>query len=404
VLLNGECVSDGIVELTSTKYNVKDTDEFVEIVVVRSAVRSPPNNVLTVTVDTTELMEGSAVSRSVRAMSDFESSKKTVSISGNGIEKIRILIFDNLRIDNEIRAFRVNLIPSVGTIAGSPVSIVPDLHAGAVESGPVLTAEVFIWDTRTFDYTLCQVGSGISVTLSLFNVPMVCAGLDEEVLFVTITTLSSGAELKPLITALNGSPGTVQARAPATSEQSFSVLVQHILHGVFVKHYLLTNKPVAGQAADISRLERTLNQTWEATQDAPALALYSGFIDPNCFANHLPVEIALSVSQGGKGSLTVDGVTVLSKQREVNLQASDEQWLPPVSGICDTDIFCYSATIWTDLVRIEVSFIPSRLFLTRPAGVRLLALNQNQEWEVVPKMCLFGGIEIQGSPVRGLVT
>jgi hypothetical protein len=121
----------------------------------------------------------------------------------------------------------------------------------------------------------------------------------------------------------------------------------------------------------------------------------------------VPDSLGLSVSEGAIITMQIDNVTnALSGQRIVFLEDTDQVWQAPIIGaVCDENIFCYNSTSWNlvDLIRVNISFKPSQLFLNRPAGLRLLTLS-GSDWTVVPTDCLLGGVDIQGTPLRGLVT
>jgi hypothetical protein len=42
------------------------------------------------------------------------------------------------------------------------------------------------------------------------------------------------------------------------------------------------------------------------------------------------------------------------------------------------------------------------IFYTKPAGIRMMGLNDQGNWDVIPSECLLGGIEVHSAPLRGI--
>lgn len=441
VLINGDCVSDGIFEFSSSRYNVRDTDEFVELTVLRT-IDSMAGSVISNLTLLIQPESESAVSRSATVLSDFEFTSSRVAFGGISIDGtknqsrsalvlsyiVRIPIYDNLLVDGDEKFFRAKLILDPNTVTGSVHSI-KDIGKPSLEQdqGPIASTDIYVWDTRIFDYTKCTVGDLASPNVAngtVLNVPITCSicemsnngsGLcsqwrtmttsDPVVLFTATTTWKD--DWSPSIVTQSSAGNYVAAIIPKKIGIRFSILVQAVFSGIIARHFLVTSSPTAGQAADITRVEKSVNRTWSLTQDAPALAIYSGYLRfGNCMQT-VPDSLGVSVSEGAIITMQIDNVTnALSAQRRVSLEDSDQVWQAPIIGaVCDENIFCYNSTTWNlvDLIRVNISFKPSQLFLNRPAGLRLLTLS-GSDWTVVPTDCLLGGVDIQGTPLRGLVT
>jgi hypothetical protein len=387
VLANKRCVSDGIFEFSSDKYNVNDTDEFVEITVLRTVdsldtewiSSRPPLRVLV-----TAEPPGRSTVTSILTFSSITDTIKTV----------RIPIYDNLRIDGGKSSFAVKLVVDSSAISGSPISLL-----SGIDETPVTEAEVVIHDTRFIDLFSCSVVGFIQVKCTVLS-----SSLFPPALFAVTTN-----SLPTVIVSSTDGTANISPPVPEPSVKSFDVTIEAVVPGIISRFFLINSVPVSGQAPDDSRLQRLVNDTWSTGQEAPRVISYIGYLRFSCFEEtSLPSSLGLSSSQGSKVSLKVDTDTVAVplSQRNVNTGDSDDMWQAPLGdGVFCGDsggVVCYNAT-WTSdqVLRLNITFEPSLLFLTRPAGIRLMAFD-GDSWDVVPRDCLLGGVEVQGSPIRGV--
>jgi hypothetical protein len=445
-LVDQRCVSDGIFEFSSPLYNVRDVDDYAEVTVLRSidsldfewAMTRPTLSLIV----QTETVEGSAIFKSIHAFADFENVRQIISFPPPSISSVpnlkadqrrsivlkqlvRIPIFDNLVFDEGISEFHVKLI------------LDPRVVAGTSGTSPILSSVVRIWDTRIFDYSTCFISPVfLGTALSLpngtqsFSVPITCQScnvtdsgdcgngwtnmsslMTPPAMFATVSRSSNGANIQSRITSSATGAYTNEGFLNVSANVPFglvtiSVLVQTVFPGMIGKQFLLTANPATGQAPDVLRLEKNVNQTWVTAQEAPPLIVYSGYMHfgcvPSAFSN-----LAVTVSEGATISLQLDDVEVISAQRSVVLEDSDSVWQAPMeSFFCgDGTVFCYnSSSPWSNdqILRLNITFKPSQLFYTRPAGVRFFQADTQGNWAIVPSGCLYGGVDMQNSPIRGI--
>ena len=464
VLIEGACVSDGIIEFSSPKYHGTASSQYVQVEVIRTydslvfdfQKRDSPLRLL---LHTTPVDEGGAVFSSSDAYSDFESTRIVVEldpVASEAVEPsarsearglvtlkqtVQIEVFDNLRYDAGVRFFSVKLIFDPETVSGSAFPVRPEpgqsAYAGRLEDDPITEAKIIIWDASNFDYTTCEVDPGFITSDASFIV-----GMDTQVLvrcskcvldeldlsgcatwaywddtddFVLVTTNSVAGVASLATTTLANSIDAngyleVTVAVPGTTSTTFSVDVKVAYPGVIASQFIWSSNPLPGQAPDILRLEHMINRRWLHGQDAPASLLYSGYIRFDCFpADGLPANIGIAISMGGYIMFTF-GEEEIESTRGMYPLVTDAEWQVPVSGSCELDggIFCLSSPtfVFTHVVPFTVLFKPSQQYYQRPAGVEMVYQSNTDisVWTTVPQECLYGGVNIPQSPLQGLQT
>ena len=430
-LVEGKCVSDGIFELSSPVFNALSSDRFVEITVVRAVdsgdshwlASRPPVSVILQTESDPE-----TVYQSIHAYSDFQRTMKVLEFGQTDVvKKVEIPIFDNLAFDRILKKFEVKLLLDPRGISGSPLPVRPSEG----DSAPISTALVNIWDTRLYDPSTCGISYAfisqaviVSSATGMMEIPVSClvadelnggwvnmtASLDPPAWFGTTTILAANTRLPSVLTstvsAVFNSDGYLGVRASVPNVgQKIQVIVHALLPGIMARQYLLTALPATGQGADVRRLEHNINQTWDTAQDAPPLIVYSGYMHFGCTT--IPfASIGISLAQGAYAKVEINEEGVIEEQREAVIGSSDEEWQAGLENVlCDNGgLFCYNSTSWNsdEILRLNVTFKPSMIFFTKPAGIRMMGLNDQGNWGVIPSECLLGGIEVHSAPLRGI--
>ena len=431
-LVDGACVSDGIFEFSSPIYSVLESDLFVEVTVVRAVASAAAPRPVTVVVQTEA---DSAVSGSPDVFSNFADTRTEVVFpdATDWQQSVRIPIFNDPSFSGTAKMFKVHLLLPPERVGGSTVPLRPSEEAATYS--PILTADVFVGDSKFFDPTMCTVSSAflaasasIAIGASSLNVPIQCSECDGAVCSSTTIRTAASDEVKFAVSSVGSSVVVsstsaglydaysfllLPARISTSAGSHFSIRVEALYPGIVARHYVLTAMPAPGQVADVSRLERTIDQEWASAQQAPPLAIYTGFLTFGCVVE-APSFVGVAVSQGASVVMTLDEVEVVSDQRALHASDSDTEWQAPLNTVaCNTNLLCYQQSgLWTTttVLRLNLSFKPSQLDYTRPAGVRLMMLSKDNvndatpTWKVVPHGCLYGGIDIPDSPIRGLQT
>ena len=478
VLVEGKCVSDGIIEFSSPKYNgVAGFDDFVDIEIVRTidsvdydwGIRSDLENDGLVVSVITGLVSNEAeraVYSSASVLSDydmiqddivFSRGDDTVVITGDkstlrsAIEvrkTIHVPIFDNLQYDSGIKSFTVKLFYDPNMVSGSAVPLIPTPEESIPEKILLDETVVYIWDKIGVDYTTCTIQSiflgSISAGLShaqTAHLPIVCnkciangsGGCTSWVPFTSTDNLVGFATKTnggvPSLTRWSGNPTisaggfmSVGVVVPTNIGVKFDVEIDALYTGIISELFLYTAVTSAGQAPDIRRLDHTVNQRWAEAQVAPAAVVFSGYLHFGCTLSSVPIALGFVVSQGGSVSLSMNGnsVSLSTGTRSIfDSTAVDGAWqaqekvdnLMCASPSSD-GVLCYTpgtAFSGTDVVFIEATFTASPLYPSKPAGVSLLMQTTDvgaasATWKLVPEGCLYAGLEVPDSPLRGITT
>ena len=483
-LVDGVCVSDGVFEFTSKVYHVLASDPFAEVQVIRTVDsladlswsqrdRLQRYGISLIVQTVVSEASGAAITESSDAFSDFgltgvvikfpalspadlvgkDPSNKAELRSVYTLSKtVRIPIYDNMRFDALAKSFKVRLVMDPEVVAGSTVPLRPEpgLHPSDPQDPlPITEADVYIYDNSVFDYTTCEIKqafandpTSLTIGAATFTIPVKCSlcttnnvgectgfvpfsAVGETVSFVSNSSLPT---LAPLLTTT--ATGTfdgsgyllVSASQPLTVVDSFHTDVHAVFPGIIARHYLLNAVPAAGQIPDSARKETMLNQTWDLSQNAPALLLYSGFLHFGCSQGAAPpASIGVAVAGGATVELFVSGISKINVQRTVSTSDSDLLWQAPMAdhvwcGNQLTGLFCYNRTdpvsnqavpyLQNEVVSIDITFKPSQLFYHRPTGIRFLMLDGTdlKTWREVPGNCLLAPVDIRNSPLRGLKT
>jgi hypothetical protein len=402
-LVNGQCVSDGIIEFSSDIYNVGARDEFVELSIIRSPSGIAVSDGEVKLVAQTIMIPGTG-------SSDFAFTRISVSFKTENIQKIKIPIFDNGRFDSQPKFFNVSLFVENNTRAVStfPIEPMPD-HA--FDFQPLATSSVYIWDVSDVDPNKCEVSYNKS-HLVFRPLEVVTVSLSCDVSAETIPLIASSTAFRSShLTLMTDSPQiNILLSAPATSNTAFSLSFQVAVPGVVCHYFSLSPNPAPGQAPDISRIEPRIESFWNSAQEAPRRIDFSGFISLDSQETRRPVSIAFGISQGAAITASFDSFTnAINSQRSVNTSDSDLSWQAPrdrSSIQCDLNVFCFNETspLNFSLVHFNLTFQPSQLFFQRPAGINMFFLWTNNTWDIVTKHSLLAGLDVPNSPIRGLTT
>jgi hypothetical protein len=214
----------------------------------------------------------------------------------------------------------------------------------------------------------------------------------------------------------------VNFKTPATPGTTFGVAVQMVYPGVITNHYLYSALITDGKRGDIQRLERQIDYEWERMQLGPAALVITGYLHFACTSSAIPTQLGFVVSQGGSVEFMLNDIpgTLSTNVRSISTtNTGDADWqahdlfdsLPCTTASTDGAL-CYSpSTPFTsgDLWSFKITFKGTALYPARPAGVRFLMETQeageaSATWKIVPTGCLYGGMDVGGSPMRGLTT
>ena len=460
-LIDGVCVSDGIFEFSSPIYNALASDPFVEITVIRTVdsltadwARRNKRFPLKLMVQTVQDVDGGAISQAVGRFSDYQTSTLSVvfPVGGGDVpvsrdelrdqvvlsQTVRIPIYDNMRYDPTVKSFQVRLVadPEAVTGVAAPGGLAYDL--------PITSAEVFIWDVSTFDYTTCNISpvflnesGNVTVGTVSVDIPIMCqvctaegtgnctswsmfnsSTLDAAFVTTSVSSVKSTLTLASTGVFIVGGVLAVPVAVPSVLTDDFSITVQAVFPGVIARQFTFNAVPAPGQAADLARKEHVINQTWTEAQQAPALTVYTGFLHFACLNDGiagLSTSVGVSLAEGAVVTLTLSGTEIVNIQRPINGSSDpDDVWQAPIDPAtvwCGAGLFCNNATSFAldDVLPFTLTFSPSQLFYGRPTGVRLMMLYKQDAvndpvglWRVVPQNCLYAPVELNDSPIRGL--
>jgi hypothetical protein len=463
-LVDGNCVSDGIFEFSSSIYHVSNAEQYCEVTVIRtidSILNLDWNSRnflerygLTLTVQT--VADANAVAQSSTEFSDFEMTSVPLHFPavtlGSGRDSyvlkrsVHIPIYDNMIFDRDARSFQVRLIGDPEAVSGSSVPLRPIpgmLGDSALDPLPISEATVVIYDTSVFDLSTCFIKDTylndtdihVSTTASSFTVPVKCSlcEIDAEGKCLSLVSFHKDGELVRFVTNSSYS-GTkpilsdtatgqydaagfllVNVSNPREVSKNFDVYIQAVFPGTIVQQYLLSAVPTTGQIPDLTRKEPVIDTTWALSQQAPALVLYSGYLNMKCFdSTNLPGSIGVAISKGAHVSLVLAGELVINTARTYGDIYTEADWqAPPEDSWCGDDLnglFCFNKTgtgyMPDELVPFEIAFKTSQAYYQRPSGIRFLYCNStgSQTWKVIPSECLLAAVDIYGSPIRGFIT
>ena len=289
-------------------------------------------------------------------------------------------------------------------------------------------SSVFIWDVSGIDPSRCDISPAFlnssSAPLPVNSFPvfvrcLVCefdpagacsswTSFAEPVTIITSTAFGSNF-MASNSTNASFSDGylSLSPVAPPTINTPFTLSIQVGFPGVVAQQFLVNANPTPGQAADVTRIEPRILANWTFTQDAPLRSVFSGYLHFACLKGIIPSSIGFGISQGATISVIFDSLNAINSQRALNTSDSDLAWQAPsdmTTVQCDSNVFCFNQSFAPDsVIPFTATFLPSQLFHQRPAGINMLFLT-NQTWEVVPTACLYAGIDVPYSPVRGLST
>ena len=406
-LVNGQCVSDGIIEFSSNIYNVGARDEFVELSIIRSPSGIAGSDGEVKLVVQTVMIPGTG-------SSDFAFTRTSIVFQTEMVQKIKIPIFDNGRFDPQPKFFNVSLFVEDNSRAVSTFPIEP-MTDHAYDFQPLATSSVYIWDVSDFDPSNCELSYNKShlvfQPLEVVPVSLLCEVSAETITLIASSTAFRSSHLTLIIPNSNGTASpqiNIALAAPATDNTPFSLSFQVAIPGVVCQYFSLSPNPAPGQAPDISRIEPRIESYWNSAQDAPRRIDISGFISLDSQETP-PVSIAFGISQGAVITASFDSFTsAINSQRSVNTSDSDLSWQAPRDILiqCDLNVFCFNETssLNFSLVHFNLTFQPSQLFFQRPAGINMFFLWTNNTWDIVPKHSLLAGLDLPNSPIRGLTT
>jgi hypothetical protein len=198
ILVNQKCVSDGIIELSSPKYNVvAGVDDFAEVVIIRTidsvdydwSLRSELSpdglSVSIVTGLVANEADRAVYSSQAGILADYDMVDTSV-VFHQGDESVVITadkaslrtaievrksvvfpIYDNLRYDSAVKAFSVKLFYDPNIVSGSAIPVSPNRTDQGPEKILVDEAVVYIWDKAGVDYSTCTIKSDFLGALSL---------------------------------------------------------------------------------------------------------------------------------------------------------------------------------------------------------------------------------------------
>ena len=414
-LVKGACISSGIIEFSSDRYNVGSRNEFFDIPVIRTNPEPESTSPVNLIVQT--IAGGSAVWKSATGLSDFQFTRTKMTLGGpDNYQTVRVAVFDNARVDQEKLFFNVSIYLDPGTVSGSSL---PLSGNDLVNNEPLVTASVYIWDVSGVDQSRCELRKNpISVFCNVFDfnanswTSFRSSSIDDV---AVITNTAFGSTIQ-FVSSGPGSNANVfdsndflllNPIIPPTNNVVYSVAVQIGHVGVLAQQFLLTANPSPGQAPDIKRIEPRIQSNWTLTQDAPARITYSGYLyfGPDSIP---PSSIALAVSEGAKVVASFGSFfNAINAQRAVDPSDSDDVWKAPSntdSITCGSNIFCFTHSFSPNsIIKFDVTFQPSQLFFQRPAGINMLFL-RNGAWEIAPSEHLMAGLDVPNSPIRALTT
>ena len=487
ILVDQKCVSDGVIELSSPKYNVvAGVNDFVEIQIIRSidsvdydwALRAdlaPDGLVVSVVTGLVSMETDRAVYASQSGiLADYDmvdtrvvfhqgdasvvitTDKASLRAAIEVKKTVFIPIYDNLRYDSGVKAFSVKLFYDPKIVSGSAIPLRPSES----EHGPqkILLDEsvVYIWDKVGVDYSTCMIKPTLLGSLSLglasnsiAHVPVLCKkctadnsggcsawtafGAGDNLVGFAVktewTASNSVVYSSPVVTLWADSPPvdgngymSVDLKVPTAVGTSFKAHIDALYPGIISQVYLYTADPSEGQAPDIQRLEHTINARYAQAQSSPASIVFEGYLHFACTTTSLPTSIGFVVSQGGSIDLRVNKAPVVLSVGTRNIfdsNALDAAWQAqgvvenlPCSTAGSDGVLCYTpATAFAveDVLFIQATFVASPLYPSKPAGVTLVMKTTNTgavspTWKPVPEGCLYAGLEVPDSPLRGILS
>jgi hypothetical protein len=373
-MVDGLCISDGIVEFASPFYHVLANAGSVELKVVRAvdsidlewsrrayiaefgvsftAVTVPSRDVSSQAIFAsqdffadyelinTRVVFGAAAS--IPADPTTRSDLRAVftdSLTGT----ISVPIFDNLIFDPTVKSFKVKLIADPSTVPGfpSPLRPLPGIDTFNAYDYVLDETEIFIWDANNFDYRTCGIADSFfassdpfSIADQTFSIPVKCSKCTEvdstradgcatwtvfdsadNVKVVTRTVTNLESIVTSTATGSFDADGNllVAAALPQTAGVEFDATVQIVYPGVIASQFLWTSVAAMILVPDMKRLQPVLNSEWNQAQTGPALSQFDGFLHFGCITgtSQTPSAVGFAVSQGSLVSLTLDGVLVI---------------------------------------------------------------------------------------------